>query len=277
MEQLLRHRVTNDLSAHFPINVSRRNIEKVMTHWHDFYEIELFLDGCGKSSVNGQEYDIVPGTLFFLTPTDYHSIETGTRTRIVNLTFAPYCIEYSEFSELLSITHSLYAVLKPEESERILFLVDLIEREGKKKRFLNQKYASHLLACILIEILRICRDTQKQESVYDLPMQKLIYYVHSHFKENITLETASKFVGLSPGYVSKLFRKNLGIGFCELLTKLRLKNAENLLIHSGESVTDIAFFCGFRSPSHFLRSFEKHYGVSPRRFRKNYVKSEEAQ
>jgi len=273
MEHLIRHRVTNDLSDDFKINVARRESRQVKPHWHDFYELELCIEGTGKSLINGVESRVVPGTLFFLTPTDYHSMEADDKFQIVNLTFAPYCIEYSDFSELLSLTQAVATTLKPEEMQKLLMLIDMIEQEGMSRQFLNQKYASHLLACIMIEILRIRRYKSMPEEAYNLPMQKLIYYIHSHFRENITLNTAAEFVGLSPGYVSKLFVKNLGIGFCELLTQLRLKQAENLLVHSGESITDIAFFCGFHSPSHFLRSFEQSYGVSPRQFRKNSQKS----
>lgn len=275
MDKIIRHRVTNDLSKDFKINVAKRKCGTIGVHWHDFYEIEICLSGKGINKVNGKDYPIGAGSLFFLTPTDFHSFEVEEKLSIINLTFAPYCIEYSEFSELLCLTRFIHANLDQKTVGKISSLIDIIEDEGISGEYLNQKYASHLLACILIEILRLSRDTEKnriQNSTLPTPMQKLIYYVHTHFKEDITLKDAAEFADLSAGYVSKMFQTHLNCGFKELLTELRLKHAENLLIHSDEQITDIAYFSGFNSSTHFLRAFEKVHNMPPRTFRSMHRK-----
>jgi len=272
MNNIDRLKVTSDLSLKFLVNVYQRKITTSVIHWHDFYEIDLCLGGSGTTTLNGKVYPISKGYISFLTPSDFHSFDADEPLDILNLTFAPHCIEYSNFSEMLQTMSCLYSRISPEKLEKIQYFIENIKSEITGNKFLNKKYASHLLACLMIEILRINPKATPQSDAADEPtraMQKMIYYVHAHFKEDITLESVSEYVRLSPGYVSKMFKKNLGYGFKELLTELRLKYAENLLLHSDESITDISYFCGFQSSSHFLRSFSKKYDMSPREFRKN--------
>ena len=43
-------------------------------HWHEFYEMSFILAGTGVNSVNGTEQPLGPGSIFFLTPVDFHAI-----------------------------------------------------------------------------------------------------------------------------------------------------------------------------------------------------------
>jgi transcriptional regulator GlxA family with amidase domain len=43
----------------------------------------------------------------------------------------------------------------------------------------------------------------------------------------------------------------------------RLHRAQNLLVQTDQSVTEIAMACGFQSTSHFSRVYRLHFGTSP--------------
>src|SRR5690242_4294745 len=43
-------------------------------HWHEFYELAFILAGEGTHHVNGASYPLTRGSIFFLTPADFHSI-----------------------------------------------------------------------------------------------------------------------------------------------------------------------------------------------------------
>ena len=47
----------------------------IETHFHDFYELEFIVSGNGTYTVDGTEYEIEPGNLFFLTPLDFHYVD----------------------------------------------------------------------------------------------------------------------------------------------------------------------------------------------------------
>lgn len=270
MEKIKRFEVTSDLSEDYTINVAQRTSLDTPTHWHDFYEIDICLGGCGTTTINGKTQPFSEGYISLLTPVDFHSFSVKEELSILNLTFPSQYIEHSDFSELFALTKCICCQVSHKELERICFFVKSIETEIRMGHRLGKKYVSHLLACILIELMRLGRKDIKSETESDIlshSVQKIIFYVHSHFKDDISLESVAEFAGLSPGYVSKMFHKHFGYGFKELLTELRLKHAEKFLINSNESITDILYFSGFQSTSSFLRTFQKKHNMSPRSFR----------
>ena len=45
--------------------------------------------------------------------------------------------------------------------------------------------------------------------------------------------------------------------------EMRLNRAQNLLVQTEQSVTEIAMACGFQSTSHFSKVYRSHFGRSP--------------
>ncbi len=48
--------------------------QPVSVHWHEFYEVHFILAGQGTHLLNGFTHQLVPGTLFLLTPADFHAL-----------------------------------------------------------------------------------------------------------------------------------------------------------------------------------------------------------
>ncbi len=74
-------------------------------------------------------------------------------------------------------------------------------------------------------------------------------------------------VGLSKSYLSRSFRRYTGRTVIGYLTARRIEQAMLLLQTTDRKVLDIAFQCGFGDLSHFNRTFRRHVGTSPRRYR----------
>ena len=275
MEKLYRLSLEDNLTERFMIKVTERSTQGVSLHWHDFYEIELYLRGDGTTNINGKDHVIRENTLSLVTPVDFHSIqaETGTSIELINMTFSPDCIEDSSIGELLSLSRYVMVQLDRETAERLVYFMRRIKKEYSQDEFLNKKYTENLIRCILIELLRLEKHRTEQPSEQlSLPIQKAIYYLRTHFREPITLEDVARFGGFSPSHMSKMFREYVGIGVKEYLTELRLNQAEQLMRLSEESVTNVAEYCGFGSISHFLHVFHERYGCSPLKYRKQLQK-----
>ena len=267
-------RNTKQSEYFFYINVNERSLTKnILPHSHEYYEVEICLSGEGIMNINNQSFDIKPNTLFFLTPSDFHSYTIKKDIKLLNLTFPPHCIEYSQIQDLLLLTNYFVTNLDNAINERIIYFIKQIYRECTSPKFISKKYISHLMSCVLIDLLRLERDNKvygaEDKQLYPLPIQKAIYHLMSNFKEQITLENTAELIGISPGYLSREFNKTVGIGFKDFLVDLRLKHSTQLILYSNESITDIAYYCGFNSTSYFLRAFKKKYGVSPLVYRKN--------
>jgi AraC-like DNA-binding protein len=81
----------------------------------------------------------------------------------------------------------------------------------------------------------------------------------------ITLSQVAQEVGLSSRQVHRLFIKHNGKSFHQWLMNQRLEYARKLLTQKGKvmQVKEIAFQCGFQSPTYFSNIFRKIYGFSP--------------
>ena len=83
----------------------------------------------------------------------------------------------------------------------------------------------------------------------------------------ITLLRLADAVHLSPSYLSAVFSAQVGCAFVPYLTRLRIEKAQQRLIATDDSVTEIALDCGFGSFSSFSRAFRRFTGRSAGEFR----------
>ncbi len=102
------------------------------------------------------------------------------------------------------------------------------------------------------------------------PMQRLkriLNTIHTHWNEEVSLAEIAQQEFLSVGYLSRLFKNNLHTTFTQYVITLRLRHAAQMLAKSGDSVTQIAYSCGFHSGSAFIEYFRKRYGQTPGQYR----------
>lgn len=115
-----------------------------------------------------------------------------------------------------------------------------------------------------IDLVFDLRNVQHTHSVL-----QVVRFVKQHFSQTVTLSDAAEHVHLSPSYVSKLFKHEMGRSFSEYLTKVRIDEARRLLLDSDMSLGDVAFACGFEDQSYFTKVFKKQVGIPPSRYRDN--------
>ncbi len=73
----------------------------------------------------------------------------------------------------------------------------------------------------------------------------------------------AEIVELSTRQLERLFAKYIGVSPKRYYLKLRLEKARDLLRQTDLSVTDVCVACGFKSLSHFSKSYRSAYGISP--------------
>lgn len=98
-------------------------------------------------------------------------------------------------------------------------------------------------------------------------VRNAVLYLQQNFRHSVTLKEVADAVHVNPSYLSRTFKKELGINFSTYLTKLRLENAKYYLKHSQENIKYISYESGFKSPSYFHTVFKKNTGVSPTAYR----------
>ena len=95
-------------------------------------------------------------------------------------------------------------------------------------------------------------------------------YIYNNINQRITVSDLADYTGLSPSYLSRLFKKELGISISDYICEKKIEKAENLLKYSDFSFVEIANYLAFSSQSHFIQSFKKSVGLTPKKYRDKY-------
>ena len=91
-----------------------------------------------------------------------------------------------------------------------------------------------------------------------------ITYMKEHFANELRLSHIAANIGISAEHLSRLFKKETGFSFSELLMMIRLRQAESMLKGTpAPSISEAAFACGFNDSNYFSACFKKMYGYSP--------------
>lgn len=111
----------------------------------------------------------------------------------------------------------------------------------------------------LCETLKSKRVTYKAHVITNV--QK---YIQSHIEERLTLNDVAAVFGLSPNYLSVLFKKTCSTGFSEYITQMKISKAKLMLLEQDMKIYEVADQLGFESAFYFSKVFKKVEGISPR-------------
>lgn len=99
------------------------------------------------------------------------------------------------------------------------------------------------------------------------PVTACIDYIYTHIKERITIEDLAEHTQLSPSYLSRIFKEEIGIPVSDYIREQKIEKAQHLLKFCDYSLIDIANYLSFSSQSHFIQSFKKLVGMTPKKYR----------
>jgi two-component system response regulator YesN len=94
-------------------------------------------------------------------------------------------------------------------------------------------------------------------------------YIEDHLEEAVTLHILAEHVALSPHYLSRLFREDVGETVNEFMTRLRMEKAIDLLLNSNLKVYEVADKVGIPSYRYFSTIFRSWTGVAPTDYKKH--------
>ncbi len=99
-------------------------------------------------------------------------------------------------------------------------------------------------------------------------IKKVCAYVDENLSQDISLETAADFAGVSSFYLSKLFKEEKGETFINFISDKRLEKSRQLLSETNLSIKEITAEVGYNDQNYFSRIFKTKYGLSPKEYRK---------
>lgn len=119
----------------------------------------------------------------------------------------------------------------------------------------------------LVEI--VCKEWRKGSCVHNRVIKDVIQYIYEHYTDSISLDILSENVNMDSSYLSRLFKKEMGINISCFIKNIRMEKAKYLLENTNEKVNNISMMVGYNKLSYFCRSFREYYGISPEKHRTN--------
>ena len=147
-------------------------------------------------------------------------------------------------------------------------LLEIIEEHQANQKF--KEFALRLrITSLFLAILRddraseddACVGTSRQE------MNGILYeavsYVRRNYASDIDERSLAESLNVSYSYFSRCFKRAVGKSFKEYLNRTRLDHAEQMLLTTSMSVTEVASACGYNNVSYFISLYHRHKGVTP--------------
>ena len=241
------------------VQVSTGRVYAFPTHSHAYYETVLYPAFDGRVWVN--DTCIVASVPFavLMTPTDLHRVETDSETaaEFIKLAFTE---EVAGKVVLDRLTGAVFAPAADTPAIPALFRQLTADRPAAEQ------------AVILRALLLLTAENGR--ALPSLPVAgtgamvtRATAMIADEFQTDLTLADLARRLNVSYQHLSASFSKHLGLPFSAYLTDVRLRHAAAMLKNSAQSVTEIAMECGYRNLSHFLSSFTKKYGMTPKEYR----------
>jgi AraC-like DNA-binding protein len=246
--------------------------EDVAVHWHNFFELDFFVEGTCTHTLSGQQNVIQPGTLVISSDTDYHGYALSPndeKPRVYSAHFANNLLNATMTEKFLRFSGRQFTC-QSDEDMRLLqhefeLLLRLLHSDAKEEDAIPIAKNIFARIVLLLDTL-LFRDAHPIPSENEKPSE--IDYIDRYFRHPITLEEVAEAVSLSPCYFSRKFHQDHGVTFQSYLLEKRLRWARDLIASTSQSISEIAEEAGFNSRSYFFRRFKEFFGQSPSELRR---------
>ena len=265
----------------------------VRPHWHYFTEMVYLVKGKLLAEVGKNKYTMTPGDMIIFHPKQIHSfLDYDTTEENSELLF--YVIKFDEMilsnttpgspklPKLLDNATNLdtpYNLITAEELQYNpvkLFFENCIW-ETKHKEFGYDIKVASTISLIVTEIMRIwlrkgfkfsTKTTFDQFSTKDF---SVLEYIDKHSSETINIEHLANMCGMCYSNFAKQFKAQFGKTCKEYIEFVRICKADTLLLYTDKTLDYISQETGFTDSSHFIRTYKKIKGITPKQRRQKQL------
>lgn len=249
-------------------------------HYHPEIELLLVFDGIGRRHVGNHVSYYENGDLVLIGSNLPHSGfgygALGKHEEIV-IQFKKELIKETVESQkiMLLLERAQFGISFSQETKRAL-LTDFREVVGLSpwEKYIWLLNILNKLADI--EDYQLLNATQYQKSNFSKDqnrVSRIFDFVDKNYASEIDVKVVADLSNLTLPAFCNYFKKNLGVSFTDFLNEYRINQA-CILLAEGQSITDVAYKCGFNSLSYFSRIFKTYKKFSPTDFQRKVQKKE---
>lgn len=252
-------------------------------HFHQYYEMCIFLDEQAGHLINGAWHDMRCGDIVAIRPSLLHktSYPEGAPNKRLIIQFAlpnmPAPLD-GYMKKVLSIFKKELPIYRFEGKYKNIILEKLNDIYYLSKTpnemtdlAIHNKFIEFLSLIYLYRSQNVYQQNVDFDNITN-KVYSITTYIHNHYTEDLSLNSIAEQFYVSNYYLSHQFKKVTGFTLTEYIQLTRIRNAQSLLISTNKPITDIAFLSGFSSFSQFNRVFNNFVGTSPSKFRKTNQK-----
>lgn len=261
-------------------------------HYHEFYEINIVLGGCGIHFIENNMYKIKKGDAFVIPPGIYHGYKNSGGLEVYHiLVSTKYIARYSadlenigSYLRLFNIDpvvrsnteYSFFLTLDASELEFIQRQKDMLEEIKARyyeKSSQNCNLMMNSMGLVIIESL--CQfyeshntSSKENSSKEHKRISNSIQFICDNYDKKITLKMLADNINMSASAYSKLFVKVFKASPMQYVISYRLSKAKSLLENTDITVTEIAQKTGFYDSAHLNKIFIANEGMCPNDYRR---------
>ncbi|MEM9402156.1 MAG: AraC family transcriptional regulator [Pseudomonadota bacterium] len=224
--------------------------------------------------VDGASQHLAPGDFVFLAPGMSHRVTSDSDTDPDTLLLCGYCDFAADTDDVLIRALPRFVLMTQDDLDASPWLQRTLEHLGAE--YLSAAPGSELTVnklteVLLVQLLRIdfgrSGDAGLIAALKDKRIEKALTQIHVTPGDDWTMESAAELASMSRSGFARRFKELLDTSFFDYLTRLRMRNARELLTSTGLRVADIGERVGYQSELSFVKAFKKRHGMTPRAYR----------
>ncbi len=266
------------LSEEFPIAMYTQSFihaasDSVPFHWHDELQVTWILEGELEYSINGDKFRLGSDRLLLISSHQLHSSHTtagDAKTLCINFTteiFHPFILK--KYIKPLLDSHAFsYSLLRLKPDQ----ITMLKEFQNWTNEPLGYFSVMNLLSQVFEEILKGFEEDRKTPDLEETRLfQEMLSFVHTNFSKPLCVKDIADSAILNKNRCTDLFKKYTNRSPIKYLNEYRLYAAKNMILHTDKSISEISADVGYNQISHFIEQFRLSYGMSPLKYRNQFV------
>ncbi|OYU68235.1 MAG: AraC family transcriptional regulator [Cytophagaceae bacterium BCCC1] len=245
-------------------------------HKHTFYEILWTEKGISKQTIDYKEYEVLPNSLFFISPNQVHQFEEWKPLTGGTILFTEdfFLLNHNNKDKLFELTFldNFYAnpsiQLSKGNFAEIMQIINLIKNE-QKRIDKSQTITQSLLHILLAQVQR-CIDIETEKPIskkYLVIFKQFKSLLDNHFADNKTASFFAQQLHITAHHLNLITKEVTGKTASEVIRARSILEAKRLLTFTDSTVSEIAFELNYTDSSYFAKTFRAEINQSPMEFK----------
>ncbi len=285
MKQLDVELIRYEKLKHVKFLVNRIQFRK--EHIHNEFEIFIVLKGSGIAKIKNKSYSLKAGDIFLINSGEVHSYmrdplytldveDTDDVPLFLFVQISNHCLReyFPQIRTTIFNSCNLRDYLSDEEANS---MINLLVQSAKLYFMEEPLYQLNVLSNIA-KVLVSCYKEVPHEIISEaqktnlkqknLRVERIISYIDANFETQIRLQDLAEQENLSPTHFSHLFTSLFGVTFQNYVNIKRMEQCIRLMPNKEKTLLEISYESGFSDPKYMNRMFIKHFGYTPKEYRK---------